>query len=408
MPQARRPAGTPTGGQFAPMNRPEATGIELNDDDLVEAVVPAEHSTVMPAQGPAPSQVPAKSTEQRIAALDRYTHYGPEYDRNVATSLGDHHHFARLGEVDNAEHYLLLAETQAGLHTWDEHEELDPFRRIARERQAAEVARAAEALRLTVEEMPVASIRPGDLVWFLGSFYEVTDDPEDAVAAGRAVKRIPVQCYGAQGSSDPIRQLDIPADKAVMGWPYRGEGAREDADDHGGGSGDGLQASVDAAATLSQAALLDAAEDARQLTEPVDTTGAAPGPPARPSAKEVIARIFPNGEPNRGVRRHKLLTEELVKQIPGLYDSEETPVEDKLIFAHYFTASADWHIAELDRETGEMFGRCDLGLGFPEWGYVSIQDLAELKGQLGLPVERDLDFKPRTARELGLAKERQP
>ena len=29
MTQARRPAGTPVGGQFAPANRPEATGVEL-------------------------------------------------------------------------------------------------------------------------------------------------------------------------------------------------------------------------------------------------------------------------------------------------------------------------------------------------------------------------------------------
>ena len=35
MTQPRRPAGIPTGGQFAPTNRPEATGVELVDDDLV-------------------------------------------------------------------------------------------------------------------------------------------------------------------------------------------------------------------------------------------------------------------------------------------------------------------------------------------------------------------------------------
>lgn len=43
MSQARRPAGTPVGGQFAPTNRPDATGIELVDDDAplhrVEATV---------------------------------------------------------------------------------------------------------------------------------------------------------------------------------------------------------------------------------------------------------------------------------------------------------------------------------------------------------------------------------
>ena len=35
MTQARKPAGIPTGGQFAPTNRPEASGIELVDDDAI-------------------------------------------------------------------------------------------------------------------------------------------------------------------------------------------------------------------------------------------------------------------------------------------------------------------------------------------------------------------------------------
>ena len=37
MNQSRHPAGTPVGGRFAPTNRPEPVGIELVDDDLVEA-----------------------------------------------------------------------------------------------------------------------------------------------------------------------------------------------------------------------------------------------------------------------------------------------------------------------------------------------------------------------------------
>ena len=32
MAQSRRPAGIPTGGQFSPTNRPDATGIELSED----------------------------------------------------------------------------------------------------------------------------------------------------------------------------------------------------------------------------------------------------------------------------------------------------------------------------------------------------------------------------------------
>lgn len=36
MHQPRRPAGTPTGGQFAPTHRPEAVALELDDDDFFE------------------------------------------------------------------------------------------------------------------------------------------------------------------------------------------------------------------------------------------------------------------------------------------------------------------------------------------------------------------------------------
>ncbi|TIW22757.1 MAG: DUF2958 domain-containing protein, partial [Mesorhizobium sp.] len=38
------------------------------------------------------------------------------------------------------------------------------------------------------------------------------------------------------------------------------------------------------------------------------------------------------------------------------------------------------------------FGLCDLGLGCPEIGNVSLSELSALRGQLGLPVERDLYF----------------
>ena len=39
------------------------------------------------------------------------------------------------------------------------------------------------------------------------------------------------------------------------------------------------------------------------------------------------------------------------------------------------------------------FGLCDLGLGEPELGTVSLSDLAKLRGKLGLPIERDMSFK---------------
>lgn len=40
------------------------------------------------------------------------------------------------------------------------------------------------------------------------------------------------------------------------------------------------------------------------------------------------------------------------------------------------------------------FGLCDLGLGAPEAGDVSLAELSALRGKLGLPVERDRHFTP--------------
>src|SRR5277367_1569253 len=61
-----------------------------------------------------------------------------------------------------------------------------------------------------------------------------------------------------------------------------------------------------------------------------------------------------------------------------------------------FTPDADctWLLTEIDPENPDIaFGLCDLGMGFPELGSVSLAEIAALRGGLGLPVERDLHFK---------------
>ena len=57
-------------------------------------------------------------------------------------------------------------------------------------------------------------------------------------------------------------------------------------------------------------------------------------------------------------------------------------------------AGATWLLTEIDPDDEDhAFGLCDVGLGFPELGYVSLTELATVRGRLGLPVERDLHFK---------------
>lgn len=51
-----------------------------------------------------------------------------------------------------------------------------------------------------------------------------------------------------------------------------------------------------------------------------------------------------------------------------------------------------WLISELDPENPEIaFGLCDLGMGFPEMGYVSLTEIKEAQGFLRF-LERDLGF----------------
>jgi hypothetical protein len=54
-------------------------------------------------------------------------------------------------------------------------------------------------------------------------------------------------------------------------------------------------------------------------------------------------------------------------------------------------AQCTWLLTELGLDD-IAFGLCDLGLGCPEIGFVSMREIRELRGPLGLPVERDLHF----------------
>jgi hypothetical protein len=56
-------------------------------------------------------------------------------------------------------------------------------------------------------------------------------------------------------------------------------------------------------------------------------------------------------------------------------------------------AGATWLLSEVDPDDPDrLFGLCDLGLGSPELGYVSLAEITSVKGRLGLPVERDTHF----------------
>lgn len=56
-------------------------------------------------------------------------------------------------------------------------------------------------------------------------------------------------------------------------------------------------------------------------------------------------------------------------------------------------AAATWLLSEIDPDDPDIaFGLCDLGLGFPELGRVSLTEIRAVRGRFKLPVERDLGF----------------
>jgi hypothetical protein len=96
--------------------------------------------------------------------------------------------------------------------------------------------------------------------------------------------------------------------------------------------------------------------------------------------KEIRARLLKNGLLHR-----------------RMAEAGSAPEPDFLPVVKLFTpdAGATWLLTEIDPDDEDRaFGLCDLGLGMPELGYVSLSELAALRGKLGLPVERDLHFTP--------------
>ena len=98
----------------------------------------------------------------------------------------------------------------------------------------------------------------------------------------------------------------------------------------------------------------------------------------------------------------KLMTKAIEKSLPPLYSQEKNP--DPKVVLHFFNpmGAGDWFITEgqpevFDMEEGDVeswlfFGLCDLGMGYPELGYVSLVELESVKLPFGMGIERDLHW----------------
>ena len=66
-------------------------------------------------------------------------------------------------------------------------------------------------------------------------------------------------------------------------------------------------------------------------------------------------------------------------------------IDFKPVVKFFGGGACTWLITEYNPETRLFFGLCDLGQGFPEMGYVSRDELEDLRfPPFNLPVERDM------------------
>ena len=93
----------------------------------------------------------------------------------------------------------------------------------------------------------------------------------------------------------------------------------------------------------------------------------------------------------------KLITKEIEKK---LAKNGDNPSDKPYLKLFDPTGSATWLISEYDKDTGQMFGLCDLGMGYPELGYVNLGEIMSITLPFGLKIERDMYFEPtKTLRE---------
>jgi hypothetical protein len=110
---------------------------------------------------------------------------------------------------------------------------------------------------------------------------------------------------------------------------------------------------------------------------------------------ELDQESLPEQQPNAG---ENLLDPASREKLPHLRSGEELS-SDALAQVKFFTPDSDWtwYASEFDGKD-IFFG---LVSGFDvEYGYFSLKELQEARGPLGLQIERDVDFEPKTLKEL--------
>ncbi|WP_319581981.1 DUF2958 domain-containing protein [uncultured Pseudodesulfovibrio sp.] len=70
----------------------------------------------------------------------------------------------------------------------------------------------------------------------------------------------------------------------------------------------------------------------------------------------------------------------LIPRMPRLYETEDTPAEEKLIWIHFFMGESHWYAVEFDgKDTFSGYVILNGDKQNAEWGYFSLSELTELR-----------------------------
>ena len=96
--------------------------------------------------------------------------------------------------------------------------------------------------------------------------------------------------------------------------------------------------------------------------------------------------------------QYEFFPNEIREQLPPLYSGEELGLMAQAL-VKFFTPDSNWtwYASEFDGDS-EFFGLVS-GLDV-ELGYFLLSELKSVRGPMGLPIERDIHFKPQTLKDL--------
>ena len=91
-----------------------------------------------------------------------------------------------------------------------------------------------------------------------------------------------------------------------------------------------------------------------------------------------------------------------LRALPAIGTNEEVDWKEVLIRMHFFLGGCDWYVAEYAPADRIFYGYAILNddLDNAEWGYMSLDEMRDIRTRQGFEIDRDLHWQERKASEI--------